>query len=60
MRKTSIIWNYVGFGIGDKTDITRINRYSTAPSPDTYQINNFVEINQNAKKGFTSKYGREV
>ena len=49
-----------GFGIGNKTDILYESRYNTTPSPDTYQINNFVEINQIAKKGFTAKYGRDV
>jgi len=50
---------YLGIGYGMKTNLDVGKDLShVVPSPDTYNLSNFVETNKNHKKGFFPGYGR--
>ena len=48
------------FGYGKKTDLdVGKDRHNVTPSPDTYNLHNFVETNKMREKGFSPGKGRE-
>lgn len=52
-RKTS-------FGYGKKTDLdVGKNRHNIIPSPDTYNLNTFIQTNKLHNKGFSPGKGRD-
>jgi hypothetical protein len=50
-----------GIGYDRKTNLdVGKDPHNIAPSPDTYNLSSFVELNQTHKKGFSPLYSREV